>query len=61
MVSNSSNTNHFVCILYSKWFYIFIRLTNVILTGTTTLGQRGPGSNGNDGVRHIPQKTEDLT
>ena len=31
-----------------------------ILTGTTTLGLSGPGSNGNEGVLHIPQtsKTE---
>ena len=25
------------------------------LTGTTTLSQSGPGSNGNEGVVHIPQ------
>ena len=27
------------------------------LTGTTTLGQSGPGSNGNEGVFHIPQSS----
>ena len=28
---------------------------NDILTGTTTLNQSGPGSNGNGEVLHIPQ------
>ena len=27
------------------------------LTGTTTQGQSGPGSNGNEGVLHIPQSS----
>ena len=27
------------------------------LTGATTLGQSGPGSNGNEGVLHIPQSS----
>ena len=27
------------------------------LTGTTTLSQSGPGSNGNEGVLHSPQST----
>ena len=26
------------------------------LTGTTTLDQSGPGSNGNEGVLYIPQR-----
>ena len=29
-----------------------------ILTGTTTLGQSGPGSNVNEGVIHIPQSSK---
>ena len=32
-----------------------IDLTHMILTDTTTLGQGGPGSNGNEGVLHSPQ------
>ena len=31
----------------------------MILTGTTTLGQREPGSNDNERVFHIPQTSED--
>ena len=27
------------------------------LSGATTLGQSGPGSNGNEGVLHIPQSS----
>ena len=39
-----------------KYFY----LTNVILTDTTTPGQSGPESNGNEGVLHIPQSSRDV-
>ena len=35
-----------------------IYLTTVVtLTGTTALGQSGPGSNSNEGVLHIPQSS----
>ena len=32
-----------------------IRPIDRTLSGATTLGQSGPGNNGNDGVLHIPQ------
>ena len=43
---------------YSKWLNSFIWLTDGLLTGTNTLGQSEPGSNGNDGVLHIPQSSK---
>ena len=36
----------------------FIRPINGTLTGTTTQGQIGPGSNGNDGVLTSPKDPE---
>ena len=32
---------------------------NGTLTGTTTLGQSGPGSNGNEGLLHSPQNSKE--
>ena len=38
-----------------KWFFNkFIWAIDFTLTGTTTLGQSEPGSNGNEGVLHTP-------
>ena len=34
-----------------------IQLTDRILSGTTTLGQSGPGSDDNEGVLCIPQSS----
>ena len=42
---------------YRKWLDITIWLIDVTLTGTTPLGQSGPGSNENEGVLHIPQSS----
>ena len=39
----------------SKWLNISICPVNGTLTGTSALGQSGPGSNGNEGVLNIPQ------
>ena len=38
-----------------RWLNISIWLFDGTLTGTTTPGQSGPGSNGHEGVLHIPQ------
>ena len=40
---------------YTKSLDIFIWLIDEILTGTSTRGQSGPGSNGNKEALHIPQ------
>ena len=40
-----------------KWLNISIWLIDGTLTGTTTLGQSGPGNNGNKGVLHILQSS----
>ena len=64
MASGITNTNNFICtqlsgfknrFKYSKWLNSSIWPIDGSLTGTTTLGQSGPGSNGNEGVLHIPQ------
>ena len=41
----------------SKWLNCFIWHIDGILTGTTTLGQRRPRSNDNEGVLHIPKSS----
>ena len=38
-----------------EWLNSSISPTDKTLTGTTTPGQSGPGSNGWEGVLHIPQ------
>ena len=38
-----------------KWLSSSIQPRDETLTGTTALGQSGPGSNGNEGVLYIPQ------
>ena len=53
----------FVCIQfngfkYSKWLNSSIWPIDGTVTGTTTLGQSGPGSNSNEGVFHIPQSSK---
>ena len=40
---------------YNKWINSFIWLIDWTQTGTYNLGQSGCGSNGNEGVVHIPQ------
>ena len=42
---------------YGKWLNISIWPLDRILTGSTTLGQSRPGSNGNEGVLYIPQSS----
>ena len=37
--------------------FSFIRPIDRILSGATTLGQRGPGNDGNEGVFCIPQSS----
>ena len=41
---------------HKKWLDISVWPIDGTLTGTTTLGQGGPGSNGNEGVLHIPHR-----
>ena len=43
---------------YSKWLYTSIWTIDGTQTGTTTLGQSGSGSNGNEGVIHILQSSK---
>ena len=40
---------------YRKLSNIFIQSINEFLTDTNPPGQSGPGSNGNEGVLHIPK------
>ena len=42
---------------YTKWLQSSIWSIDETLTGITTSGQSGPGSNGNDEVLHIPQNS----
>ena len=42
-------------IKYKEFLYRSIWLISCTLTCSTTLGQSGPGSNGNEEVHHIPQ------
>ena len=48
-------------IIYEQFFYKLkfwsIYPIDGTLTGATTPGQSGPGSNGNEGVLHIPQSS----
>ena len=58
--NNSIQHQSFVCtrlndFKYRKWLNISIWPINGTLTGTNTLCQSGPGSNGKEGVLHIPQ------
>ena len=62
------NTNIFnltsdICLHTVKWLNSSTWTRDGILIGTTTLSLSGPGSNGNEGVLHIPQssKTEAFT
>ena len=41
--------------MYSKWLNSSIWLSDRALTGTTTPGQSGLGSNGNEVLLHITQ------
>ena len=43
---------------YRKWLTISIWPINGNLTGTTNPDQSGPGSNGNEGLLHIPQSSK---
>ena len=46
---------------YSNWQNKIIWLVNGILTGTIILDQSGPGSNGIEGVPHIPYSSKTRT
>ena len=39
---------------FNYFYHILIIFKGEYLTGISTSGQRGPGSNGNKGVHHIP-------
>ena len=49
------NLTPVICLHIVKWLNSFIWHINGTLTATTTLGQSGPGSNGNKGILHISQ------
>ena len=52
------NTNNSILLIYLytvKWLNITVWLIDGTLTSTATQGQRGPWSNGNEEVLHIPK------
>ena len=54
------NSLEFICLQIVKWFQELLPKTNSsiwLLTGTTTLGQSGPGSNSNERVLHTLQRS----
>ena len=53
------NLKSVICLLIVKWSNSSIQPIDGILIGTTVPSQGGPGSNGNDGVLHIPPKLPD--
>ena len=46
-----------ICLHTVKWLNSSILPIYETLTGTTTPGQSGPGSNGNEGILSIPQSS----
>ena len=52
---NNSIQNQLNGCKYIKWLNSSIWLLDETLTGTTILDQSGPGSNGYEGVLHIPE------
>ena len=52
-ITNKSITG--ICLHTDKWLSNSIWHRDGTLTGTTTTGQGGPASNGNEGAFHIPQ------
>ena len=44
-----------IIVILRKWLNSSTLPIDETITSTITLGQSGPGSNGNEGVLHIPQ------
>ena len=65
MITNQFNINHLISqfngFKYSKWLNSYFWLIDGTLTGSTPLGQNEPGSNSNEGVFHIPQRSKTRT
>ena len=58
ILCNINNSTSVICLHTVKWLNSSIWAIDGTLTDTTTSGQSGPGSNGNEGVLYIPQRTK---
>ena len=57
LLCNTNNSALVICLHIVKWLNSSVWSIDSTQTGTTTPGQNGSGSNGNEGVFHIPQRS----